>query len=426
MYVQSIKRAFEDFVNPQDSPEVQRGRAVEYVETFRRDLGIRTNKNGRPTLVASEAARTADSFSIRDLGIAHLGYHAVESLMEANANDFRVFEAGGASGAITPGSIPNVSAFLGSVQGLLDAALLEGYESPEFVIDSLIPVMPSKTKIKKLLGLGAIGDKSIRRNPGDPHAVAQFADRVVTTQETWNDALSMHVTHEAVYYDQTGEVLNQANKIGQSLALRKELDGFGLLAGVTNPYNYNGSAYNTYLTSGNWINDVANELNDWTDVNVVNAMFSRMTDQETGNRIAISWDTVLCSPTKALTAKYIQSATQVETRTASGTEVRSGGNLGDTKKIVSSPYLDQVLTSAVAAGGLALSQSNADQYWWALKTAKGMSAFVRPENWPFRVQRSRPDDHFAHNHKVILSVYADQMHSFDVQEPRAVIRCKNE
>lgn len=425
MNVEGIQRTFEQFVNPDDSIEQQRGKAVEYVECFRRDLGIRQNKNGRPTLVAEEAAASADSFSIHEMAVAYLGYDCVSRLMESTNDDFRVFEAGGA-GAIGPGSIPNVSAFLGSVQGLLDASLLEGYEQPEFVIDQLIPVLPSKTKIKKLIGLGRIGDKSKRRNPGDPHEAAQFADRVVKTQETYNDALKMDVTYEAVFYDQTSEVLEQAQTIGRELALRKELDGFGLLAGVTNPYNYNDVSYNTYLTSGNWINDVQNELNDWTDVNVVNAMFSRMTDQETSNRIAVNWDTLVCSPTKAMTAAYIQSATEVETRTASGNEIRRASRLGDTKKVVSSPYLDQVLTAAAADGGLALSQANADEYWWALKTTKGQSAFVRVENWPFRVQRARPDDYHARDHKIVLSVFADQMHSFDVREPRYVIRCKNE
>ena len=100
--------------------------------------------------------------------------------------------------------------------------------------------------------------------------------------------------------------------------------------------------------------------------------------------------------------------------------------LGETYEVVTSVYLDQVLTTAAAQGGLALTQAQADQYWWALKTDKKKSAFVRVENWPVTISRAAPQDYTMLNHKLLLSVFADQMHSFDVREPRFVIRNKNE
>ncbi|MBC8868017.1 MAG: hypothetical protein H8E44_01300, partial [Planctomycetes bacterium] len=218
----------------------------------------------------------------------------------------------------------------------------------------------------------------------------------------------------------------QMDQIGNELALRKELDGFKVICGATNPYNYNGTAYNTFLTSGNWVNDVENELNDWTDVNVANAMFSRMTDQESSNRIAVQADTILCSPTKQLTAQYIQASTEIETRTASGAQVRHAPRLGDVYKVKSSAYLDQVLTTAAASGGLALTQAQADEYWWLMKTDPKRSSFVRVENWPVSINQARPDDFTMLNHKLLLAVFADQMHVFALREPRYVIRNKNE
>ena len=76
-------------------------------------------------------------------------------------------------------------------------------------------------------------------------------------------------------FDQTDDVLNQANKVGEELGLRKEIEGFRLISGVDHPYNYNGASYNTYLTSGNWINDHVCILQDWTDINLVNELFGR-------------------------------------------------------------------------------------------------------------------------------------------------------
>jgi hypothetical protein len=421
MFYPQLRAAFESFANPRDSARARQAGAAQFVERFRSELGLSVNVNGRPTLVESARKWRPADFSLRGLAESLVGYEWVESLQGDTNQAFRAFEAG-ADAAITPGSIPNVSAYLGSVIGLLDAAILEAYETPDFIIDELIPVLPSKTRQKKLIGTGRIGDQARRRNPGEGHQFAQFSDRRVVTSETYNDALAGQVTFEAVYFDQTDEVLQRMNGIGEELGLRKELDGFRLIAGINNPYNYNGVGYNTYQTSGYWINKVTgNELIDWTDVNVVNAMFGRMTDQETSNRIAVSWDTILCAPGKKLTAEYIQAATEIETRTASSTEIRRSKRLGETYRLMDSPYLDQVLTDAAAAGGAALSQSDADKYWWALKTDKNKSAFVRVENWPVTINRARPDDYQMLNQKLMLAIFADQMHSFDVREPRYVI-----
>lgn len=423
------KTAFESYVKPGTSLGEQMQGVNNFVHNFYRDLGVSESATGRlvynPDLGNGKRAASPYEFSIRGLAESLVSREWAEGLMANQNTPGRIFEAGSAP-AMTPGNIPNVSAFLGSVAGLLDAAILQSYDLPEFKIDSLIPTKPSKTRQRVMIGLGRIGDASLRRNPGEPHQFAQFEERKTITSETYSDALACAVTFEAVYYDQTGNVLDQANTVGRELALRKELDGYRLIAGINNPYNYRGVAYNTYGTSGYWVNDVANELHDWTNINVVEAMFSRMKDQETGNRVAIEWDTVLCSPTKFRTAQYIQSATEVKSRTQSGTVTSTAPKLGDEYTLVKSVYMDQVLTDAVADGGAGLTQAQADEYWWALKTDKQRSAFVRTENWPVVINRAAPNDFTMLNHKLLLAVFADQRHSFDVQDPRYVIRNKNQ
>lgn len=417
MWYPAVRRVFEDFCPPSGSREARDAGAQKFVQSFKRDLGLAYNADGRP--VVREPKFRAGEFSLRGLAESICGYEWVEALGRSTGEDFKVFEAGQVG--ITPANLPNVSAFLGSVVGLLDSALIEAYDTPEYIIDSLVETLPSKTRQKKLLGTGRIGDQSKRRNPGEPHPFASFEERYITTPETQNDALALAVTQEAVFFDQTGEVLDKATKVADELRLRKELDGFKVLAGVVNPYNYRGVAYNTYLTTGNWINDQINVLEDWTDINAVNSLCSRMTDQESGNRITPSWDTILVSPTKEMTAKYIDAATEIETQTAAGTQVRRSPKLGDKYKILSSVYLDQVLTTA-APEGLAQTQANADEYWWCLNTAKGKSAFVCVENWPFTVNRATPNSFTMLNHKMMLAVFVDQMHVFACREPRYVIR----
>lgn len=422
MHYPALRSVFEDFVPKNASPERRMHGAGQFVRKFVDELGLSVNEMGRP--VIKEAQFSPREFSLRGLAESLCGYEWAENLMHSQASAYQVFEAGGPS--VSPGDLPNVSAYLGSVSGLLDAALLEDYDKPDYIIDDLVQVVPSKTRQKKMIGLGMLGDDAEVRNPGDPHKFAQFTERYTTTSETQNQALALGVTMEAVYFDQTGDVLDRANAIGDRLGLRKEKDGMKMIAGVNNPYNYGGVSYNTYGTSGNWINKLTgNPLTDWEDVNAVNDLFSRMTDQETGNRISVSWDTMLVSPNKVLTAQYIQGATEVEGRTKSSQVVTKGPRRGTSYNVQSSVYLDQILTDAIADGGLGLTQAQANAYWWAIKTGGNKSAFIRVENWPFSVQRAAPNDFTMLNQKLMLAVFVDQQHSFDVREPRFVVQSTN-
>lgn len=418
-FYQNIRHAFEAMAPANASPEARRAGTAQFVSHMRTQLGLRHSPLGRPVLEVGSQNLRPDEFSLGGLANAMLGEAWHEALAAASARSpLQVFESGNA--ALTPGNIPNVSAYLGTVTGLLDAKVLEGYQKPEFIIDRLIHTMPSSTRQTKLIGLGRIGDQSKERNPGDPHPFANFGERYVVTSETKQRALAIGVTYEMVQFDQTALVLQQANTVGYELAMNKELEGFRLIAGVRNPYNYNGVNYNTYGTSGNWINQIAaNPLNDWTALDVSNAVASRLTDQETGNRIGVTFDKILCSPAKVWTAKHIQQATEIETQTQTGTQVRRGAYLGDTYELISSVYLDQVLTASVANGGLNLNQSTADGYWWKLKTGP-QGAFVRTENWGLDVKQAAADDFTMLNHKLVLAVFANQMHAFDVLEPRHV------
>ena len=421
MHYPTLRTVFEEFVPKGASAERRAHGSSQFVRKFVDELGLTTNENGRP--VIKEAKFQPRDFSFRGLAEALCGYGWAESIGRSTSNAYQVFEAGG--GSITPGDLPNVSAFLGSVSGLLDAALLEDYDKPDYIIDELVQVVPSKTRQKKMIGTSFIGDDAEIRNPGEPHKFAQFTERYSTTSETQQQALALSVTTEAVYFDQTGDVLDRANSIGDRLGLRKEFDGMKMVAGITNPYNYGGVSYNTYGTSGNWINDVAsNPLTDWEDINVVNDLFSRMTDQETGNRISVAWDTMLVSPNKVETAGYIQGATEVEARTGSSAVVTKGPRRGEKRRVLSSVYLDQLLTTAVADGGLGLSQADANAYWWAIKTGGNKSAFIRVENWPVTINRAAPDSFMMLNQGIMLAVFVQQMHSFDVRDPRFVVRSK--
>ncbi len=419
MLGQGVRQVFEQFVKPQDSPETQMGRAFEFVHHFHKELGLTVNENGRPVLKDPQMSPHQHSFL--HLAESLMGYNWYDQLQVATGNAHRVFEAGGVA-AIVPGSIPGVSAWLGSVTGLLEAAVLETYDQPEFIIDDLIPTMPTNTTTTALLGLGRLGDAARKREPGQPHDFAQFTERKVITPETENDGLAGAVTYEAVKFDQTGMVLQQMNAIGNEMGLRKELDGFRVIYGYTNPYNYNGTSYNTYQTAGTyWTNQFASNLEDWTDIDLVNSYFSKMTDQEHGLPIVADWDTLLVAPAQHLTAKMIQNTTEVEVRNDSAAKIFRAPKLYEIKNIVSSPYAYQIMTATAANDGLALSQTEAENRCVFFKTDKKKSAFVRVENFPLKIERAAPGSFTMLNHGIVLAVFADQRHVFAVREPRYTV-----
>lgn len=434
----NIKDVYDRFANREAEFEGRTGRGA-FVSLIRRELGLYRDTTGRPRLrqtleSAVDGTQRSDvprvkpeEISILELARAICGENWVQNLRPDGTGDdwardpVLAAEAEGASGAISPGNLPNVSAYLGTITGLLEAKILEAYQKPEYIADQLVQVIPTKLRQDKLIGTGRIGDKRSRMTPGEAHPRVQFQERYVTTPETQYDGLAIDVTTHAVFFDQTNQVLERAETVGDELALGKEFECIDAVLGVTNAYNYNGTAYNTYMTSGNWINDQQCNLVDWTDLDLCRQLFSRMTDQETGNRITIVPDTILVSPAKFETANQIIQATTYQQRTNSSAEVREGRNREQARyTVLSSPYVDQRCTDA---DGLNLSQANANEYWWMMQRAK---AFAYMENWGITTRRASPSDYTMLDHNLVLSVFANMMGVVTGREPRYVIRNKNE
>lgn len=442
-----LRRSYESFSNGDSAFETASGRKVSgpdgFVSAIRADLGL-SKDEATGKLKVKEGGVAPESFSFEALANACFGYEAMGRLRESqgrlwNTHEFKhryggtpvAYEAGGAMpGALTPGDFPNVSTFLGSVTGLLEAKMLSGYQNPGYKMDTIFPSIPTNSRQFKMIAASRIGDASKKRNPGESYPSAQVTERYVTTPETTQDALATHVTFEAVFFQTTAmNVLASARAVGVELGLRKEIECIQVLIGFTNPYNYNGTDYNTYQAASPWINTVTGgDLVDWTDLAEVRAYFSRMTDQETGNRVVIQPNVLWHAPARIDQVSYILNATEVERRTNSAAEVAHSSarerTYGYTPQY--SEYVDQMLTATAANGGLALSQSNADKYFWLIESrGPENTAFAYAENWALTTEEASPDSYTSKNHKLVLSVFADQMGVPFVVEPRKAFMVTN-
>jgi len=160
--------------------------------------------------------------SVLDLamGLTGTSGSALEELLRTPAHRrVDVMEAGT---EIVPSAFANISAFNASVAGLLEARLLEAYSRPAYIAEQLGEVIPSTKRSEKFIGISTVGDASLERKPGDPHVRAAGGEQYVTTPETKNRGIAIEVTREAVMFDLTRDLLAQAEKAADALALRKE------------------------------------------------------------------------------------------------------------------------------------------------------------------------------------------------------------
>lgn len=355
-------------------------------------------------------------------------YTLARSMMEG-ATDRALLENTGIG--IDPTAFANINTFTSVVGGLVEIKILEAFQNPTLIADKLAPAEPTKLNGQKIIGLNRIGDRAKERKPGEPHPRAQFNERWVQTPETSEYALAVEVNKEAVFFDLTSQVLQNAALVGEEIAYRKELRVIDAFIGVTNTFNYNGSGYNTYVTSRTlgYLNDLSNPLVDWTSLQSAKLLTMRQQDPSTDKRILVNPNLVVVNPAKVATAELILSATQTERRTGSGSPAQTGSNPLNISVSPGAPFTGmQVLSSplieqrCVAADGLNLSQANADEYWWVLEGGKFMKYM---QNYPLSVSQAAPNTYEMLDRGIVAAYFANERGVPAILSPWHIVRNKN-
>lgn len=430
-----LRRVYESFANGNATAPAEiggRGGRNGFVDVLRDSLGIDEDPmTGRIFLkkktCLGQPRVPANAITLRRIAESVFGHDYVERELNPITRRERrnIVEVVESAGAVSPAQFPNVSAFNASISTLMQAKALENYVLPTFIGERLAPTVPTNLRADRFIGTSEFGDKVQDMQPGDPHPTLQTRERFVDTPATVKRGAKVEVTKEAVFFEQVGgQIMQRVGELGRALGLRREKKIITLFIGGRNSYKYNGTSYNTYLTSGDWINDHSNEMLDHTDLDNARQLAYKMTDQEHGERITVMLDTVVVMPAKVDTAAYIKNATEVERRTASATEVHHAPNLEGTRwDIVTSPILHQMATAAAALDGLALLSANADKYWWYISSTQ--PAFGYMENWAAETEEISASDGDLIDRGLVASVVIDEMGEAAVLEPRYVIRNKN-
>lgn len=399
---------------------------------YRNKTGTQERRKPRDSKGAEIQPLDPSSFSLRDLAEAILGEQWEAkmrsprwSMAVALQEEEALLEDTGA-GAVMASQFADINAFTAVVSGLLEISLMDGWENPEFIMDQVMPDVPTRMfDGRKVIGTTRLGDVAAPRYPGEATKRAGFSERWITQPRTVENALACEVTQEAVYLDLTGEVLEQANAVGDWIRWRKEMRCIDLFIAVVNSYSYNGTSYNTYQANGTWNNQITgNELLYWEQIQTAEILFRDMLDPATNLRVRIVPDSMYVNQEKLYTAQMVVGATEVELRGAPGAtsgnqDVRKSKNPVPGYKIYTSPLVYQRMTDA---SGLNLSSSNAGKYWYLWDSKK--PPFKYASNWPLRVQQAAPNQVDLIDRGIVLFVKGDERGVPMVYEPRRIVNCQ--
>ncbi len=259
----------------------------------------------------------------------------------------------------------NLQAFLHITDLLITQGVVEGYNTPGLIGGQLVTEETSRRDNTREAGLALIDDAALVVKEGEEYADTRFGEDYIDIPKSEKRGLKIGVTKEAVFFDETGRILDLARSVGERLAVSKEKRILSVVLGITNPFVRKGVARNTYVLTGGGdprVNALAsNALLDWNDIDELNALFTTMTDDRTiPEPIAVRPDTIIHSPFKTMTVNRILTATEIRKATNAAVDTTIGSNplAALPLKSVTSPWIDNLL---VASG---VSAANARDYWY--------------------------------------------------------------
>lgn len=232
-------------------------------------------KTGMPTFSKDRADRPED-YDLAMLTEAMLGREWKSILHLGSSGDqfpVRRWLSEANSAPIGPSNFVTVNAWSNVVAGLVQAKMLEGYETPEYDIRGLFPsenaTVWAGEKLIDILGPQQPADEIA---PGEPHPDLPMEAMWIQAATLRKYGFKIQVTKESAWADITGgKLLQRAKTGGETLAYRENELAMDVLMGTVNNFNLAisreevATGYNSYGATINGVavgNSVVNRLND--------------------------------------------------------------------------------------------------------------------------------------------------------------------
>ncbi len=326
-----------------------------------------------------------DDFSLRRLA---------ESTIEGGADYVSDYCRPGGTMSLTEASAVDTATFSNITGQIAYTRILQAYNDAAFLWPSLVQTVKTEFSGEKIPGIGRISDEAQYVSEGAEYPLMGVTQEYIETPETIKRGFIVPVTKEAVFFDRTNLVLQRCSEVGHWAGVNKEKECVKVACGVTNNFKRNGTAYDTYKTSGGHgiVNAHTEALVDWTDVEVSELKFDGMTDWNTGEPIILGPTRQLLVPSALrMTALRIVDATGlVHSGATNATHYQTAGTNpigGMGIQVVSNPIVYAVT-----------SQTND---WWYGDFRK---AFAYMENWGITTDTA-PGNSEAAFHRDIVAQY---------------------
>lgn len=215
------------------------------------------------------------------------------------------------------------SAFASAVGQLIATKVIEGYDSPGFIGDQLVTEMSSTHRGERVVGFTDLQGPKVVEEGGE-YQESTFAEKYVGTVETKRGRL-LSITEEAVFFDQTGEILRRASNLGRKSREDRErriVRGVADVSSTERIYRPSGTATQLYSSGNKNLLATATPLVDWTDLQEALSYHAKTQrgDQEPDDEN--STQPIVWMPTGLVTSSELSG---VAARIFAATIVASGG-----------------------------------------------------------------------------------------------------
>lgn len=294
------------------------GLATKLIEMARQ---LRREQYGEFARECREQKRfTPDQFHIREAAEAAFGTGWDRRLMVVSARREWVQES--STGAT------DVTAFRDVIGAMATAEMTQGYEAVTSTIGQLFDTKPTPdqtTGTKDFYHKFSATDDARPIPAGTEYPRTGFDKLKVTAPEPIKHGLVAVLTLETVKENDNKGFLEAQNEVGRQTGDYVNDLRIRVLTGLTNNYVQNGTSYNTYLTSGSWVN----RLDDFTIANGpaefdrANRLFEQLTHPVTGRSIRVKPTGILAMSAQAFQIRSVVNATEIRTTSGSVTTVGS-------------------------------------------------------------------------------------------------------
>ena len=392
--------------------------ALEAFEAGCKDGTFGLSTRGAKTAPQRKARKT---FELAELAEAFLGDDWEKKFKRQNLREsLEMLEA---PAAVTSSLFPQITS------QLIFSEVRSQFDAEAAVFSPLVPVIPSDIKGSEVVPSITNIDPDAFESVGE----AMAYPRVGVTEEYFTVPAKakkggiIELTREAIRFNRTGQLVDQARGIGGALGAVKENAVIDALIGQTNNYSRNGTASNTFLTAGAYVNNQSSlPLTGWTDVDEALQLFAGILDPTTSEPLAgaMNPSDLVVSPYKMRTAQRILTASGARSDENLAAGSRSEETLNDRNPIadLGLRLLSSIrLYRRILAGPEAVA-ANAREGWFLGTIAEMLGWY---EVWPLELGQQGRDSEDSFDRDIEMKLKASYYGVAAVREPRKMLRLES-